>query len=295
MKIGAVVILYKPDLTEARALLGSLARQVDLVCVIDNSPLSMYSPLTLSEHGNLAFHHYPNNLGIATAQNEGLKQLIEAGCKYALLFDQDSQFETDFVARMTYVFQKTKRQNLKGFAAIGPSLVCAFTQEIVRPRIQTEIERFDDVSSVPQIIASGMMIDLDHLQQVGFKDDSLFIDGVDHEWCWRAREHGFSIGLALNIFMLHRLGDGRRKFAGIPFKVGSPVRLYYQFRNIFILSRRSYVPLYWKLRNFAVMPLRIFANSILLPNRMIRLRFMTRGILDGMRNRSGPLRENAKK
>ncbi|GGO63548.1 glycosyltransferase family 2 protein [Bowmanella pacifica] len=295
MKIGAVVILYKPELNEAKALLDNLAQQVDALCIVDNSPESTYSQLALAGYENQIFFHFPDNIGIASAQNVGLQHLLKDGCDFGLLFDQDSQFDIGFVAKLAELFQKSRQHYLPRLVALGPSLMCSYTKKIVRPKIQTEIEQFDDISSVPQIIASGMMIDLHWLQQIGLKDDALFIDGVDHEWCWRARKHGFSVGLALDICMSHKLGDGRRRFAGITYKVGAPVRLYYQFRNIFLLSRRSYVPLYWKFRNFAVMPLRIFTNCVLLPDRMMRLRYMLQGIIDGMLNRSGPIKASAKR
>ncbi|WP_245921802.1 glycosyltransferase family 2 protein [Bowmanella denitrificans] len=292
MKIGAVVILYQPELEQTRCMLSSLFAQVDMVCVVDNSPNSSCIPLSLTSYENLKFFHFPENIGIAAAQNVGLQYLIEAGFDYGLLLDQDSHFEEDFVDKLIKLFEQARSEHIPELVAIGPSLICAYTDKILRPSIQGEIEHFCNIASVPQIIASGMMMDLRQLKQIGLKDDSLFIDGVDHEWCWRARKCGYAIGKASNVVMYHKLGDGRRRFAGVTFKIGAPVRLYYQFRNIFLLSRRPYVPNYWKLRNFAVMPLRIFANALLLPNKRARLKFMAYGIIDGILNRSGPISAN---
>lgn len=92
--------------------------------------------------------------------------------------------------------------------------------------------------------------------------------------------------------MVHRLGDSRAKFAGITYKVGSPIRLYYQFRNILLLSRRSYVPFYWKLRCTCLLPVRFFLNGLMQSNRRHRVKYMLKGLADGVLGRSGSYDSN---
>ncbi len=95
-----------------------------------------------------------------------------------------------------------------------------------------------------------------------------------------------------NVEMVQKIGDRRSKFAGITYKVGSPIRLYYQFRNILILTRRGYVPTYWKTRNVLVLPIRFFANSLLQSNKRERIKFMLCGLLDGLLKRDGSFHEH---
>jgi rhamnosyltransferase len=158
--------------------------------------------------------------------------------------------------------------------------------------VQREVSVYENLVCVTQIISSGMMIDLSKLELIGFKDERLFIDGVDHEWCWRAKTQNLLVAIANNVEMVHKLGDGRSKFAGITYKVGSPIRLYYQFRNILILTRRGYVPTYWKTRNVLVLPIRFFANSLLQSNKRERIKFMLCGLLDGLLKRDGSFHEH---
>ena len=89
--------------------------------------------------------------------------------------------------------------------------------------------------------------------------------------------------------MLHKQGDGRHKVLGITFKRGAPVRLYYQVRNVLILSRRSYVPLYWKLRNIPAIPLRWLINRWVFDNGKQRGRYFAKGLVDGLKGKNGPL------
>jgi rhamnosyltransferase len=288
--IGAAIILYKPDSDITYQLIESVLQQVDVLCVIDNSPLP--TDLDLA-NDKLHYFHFPNNIGIAAAHNVGLKDLQSSGCEYAILLDQDSQIGPDFVFRMSslLVASKVKEQPL---VAIGPRIICSFTEKTVKPRVQREVMVYKDLVCVTQIISSGMMIDLSKIELVGFKDESLFIDGVDHEWCWRANTKNYMVAIADKIEMVHRLGDARSKFAGVTYKVGSPIRLYYQFRNILLLARRGYVPNYWKARNLFVLPIRFFANALLQTEKRKRAKYMLCGLWDGMTNKKGSFAENWK-
>ncbi|TRY30780.1 glycosyltransferase family 2 protein [Aliiglaciecola sp. M165] len=286
--IGATIILYKPDMFVTEQLLKTVVQQVDVLSIIDNSPKATEIDLkTESMH----YHHFPNNIGIAAAHNVGLNDLRQAGCIYGLLLDQDSSVDSDFAFRLSSLLVASKIQK-RPVVAIGPRILCSFSEKTIKPRVQKEIAAYDDLVCVTQIISSGMMIDLAALDSIGMKDEQLFIDGVDHEWCWRARTHNLLVAIADKVEMVHRLGDSRGKFAGITYKVGTPVRLYYQFRNILVLSRRDYVPGYWKFRNLCVIPIRFFANCVLQNNRIERLKFMLCGLWDGICNRQGSYRDN---
>jgi rhamnosyltransferase len=187
------------------------------------------------------------------------------------------------------VASKIKKRPL---VAIGPRIICSFSEESVKPRVQREISVYDNLVCVTQIISSGMMIDLSKIDLIGFKDETLFIDGVDHEWCWRAKTQDYMVAIAENVEMIHKLGDARSKFVGITYKVGAPIRLYYQFRNILLLSRRDYVPSYWKTRNILVLPIRFLANSLLQTQKRKRIKFMLCGLCDGLLKRDGAFHEH---
>jgi rhamnosyltransferase len=288
LKTGAVVILYKPSLATTQALIDSILVQTDVVSIIDNSPNP--ANLLLDKH-NLNYHHFPGNIGIAAAQNTGLKDLMLSGCEFGLLLDQDSSVSDSFVSSLASLLENSN-YNERDIVAIGPRILCSFSDKIVKPRVQKELTIYNDMVCVSQIISSGMMINLNILERIGFKDESLFIDGVDHEWCWRAGGSNFQVAIANDIEMTHTLGDSRSRFAGLTYKVGAPIRLYYQFRNILLLTRREYVPNYWKCRNLLVLPIRFFANTLLQDNKRLRLKYMLHGLWDGILGRTGAYHSN---
>ncbi|AYA63591.1 glycosyltransferase family 2 protein [Alteromonas sp. RKMC-009] len=284
MKTGVVIILFHPDTSHLSRMLETLIDSGYRVVLVDNSP----HELKLALPQEVVYLHYPQNIGIAAAQNRGLSHLAGQQFSHAVLFDQDSAVTPALMEGLCAGFVEAQAHFGK-VAAVGPQIICEFYNQPVKPKVQQAVDVRDGLASVKQIIASGMMLSLSELETIGHKEESLFIDGVDHEWCWRARDKGFSVVKLTDVTMLHKQGDGRHKVLGITFKRGAPVRLYYQVRNVLILSRRSYVPLYWKLRNIPAIPLRWLINRWVFDNGKQRGRYFAKGLVDGLKGKNGPL------
>lgn len=282
MKYAAIIILFHPEHDIVKYNVTQLLQSDWQVILIDNSPQSHQAWF----NNEIQYIHLSANEGIAAAQNIGLKIARENANDFAMLLDQDSQLTTEFIAN-------TRRRALEAFqhfpdlAAYGPTIVSEFDHKAVKPAIQRHKEVADDFLKARQIIASGMTIPLKVLDDVGFMDEALFIDGVDHEWCWRASVKGYAVYIDSENHLLHRQGEARVKVLGISFKVGHPIRLYYQYRNILLLMRRSYVPLYWKVRNLIAIPLRWIINRWFLDEGQKRGRYIRVGLRDGIKYRKG--------
>ncbi|WP_218310363.1 glycosyltransferase family 2 protein [Alteromonas antoniana] len=284
MSIGAVIILYHPDKEHVTRMINELASGELRVTVVDNSPAKTTLP-------DVASHHYlfcGGNVGIAEAQNRGIEDCLKAGCSEVLILDQDSKISLSIVRRLHEHLQ-TITETERCVAAVGPMLICEFSNKQVKPKLQKALAIKDNLSEVRQIIASGMLIPAAAFKHIGPKESALFIDGVDHEWCWRARKKGYKVYQALDVGMPHRQGDARHKICGLEFKQGSPVRLYYQVRNVLILSRRSYVPFYWKCRHLLALPLRWGVNRWHFSDGQARGRYFVKGLVDGLRGKTGKL------
>jgi rhamnosyltransferase len=153
-------------------------------------------------------------------------------------------------------------------------------------------DRADPWAEVLTQITSGSLIPCGVFSDVGLMDESLFIDDVDADWCHRARHCGYRIYGTSLAKMGHSLGDKTfrvwylrwRPFSGYP-----PHRLYYRFRNFVLMTKRSYVPLHWKLRAGWYWLGNAYAYLLFSPDRSANLRYIARGLWDGLRGRSGPL------
>ena len=294
MKTGVVVILYNPDFSHVTEIKRAFSTaEWDLVFV-DNTVNANANANAKADDRFIAsdctYIHCGTNVGIAKAQNIGLKKLFDKGVEYAFLLDQDSLFTPTIAAELLQQFKTLEKTS--PIAAIGPSIYCQFSDCVDQGVLQKGKKVSDSLKEVKQIIASGMLLSRRAFQRVGEKENGLFIDGVDHEWCWRARAKGMTIYQSLSACMPHRQGDDRVKVLGITFKQGAPIRLYYQFRNVLILARRGYVPLYWKLRHVCAIPVRYIVNRLYFSQGKERGLYMRAGLKDGLKHLSGPIRSD---
>ncbi|MBJ2128102.1 glycosyltransferase family 2 protein [Alteromonas sp. IB21] len=283
MITGIVIVLFNPDVNHVSGILEAFPSSEWDVVLVDNSPVRTQSFAS----SQVKYIHFPENVGIAKAQNVGLEALFDHGVEYAFLLDQDSFFSPVIARELLSQFLALEKSC--PIAAIGPSIHCQFSDCVEQGVLQKGKQVSDSLKQVKQIIASGMLISHRAFKKVGGKENALFIDGVDHEWCWRARAKGMVIYQSLSACMPHRQGDNRIKVCGVTFKQGAPIRLYYQFRNVLILARRPYVPLYWKLRHVFAIPLRYIVNRYCFDEGKERGCFMRAGFKDGALHRTGSL------
>ncbi len=283
---SAIIIAYNPNITVLKNNIYNIIQSpyVKDVIIVDNS--STNNLTDLEEISNVKLIHLGVNKGIATAQNIGLDYIKKTKVSFAILFDQDSEIDTSLIGYLIEGFYELKILGYK-IAAVGPRPFDLFEDKDMRPLVQREKKIAGKWSLTKQIIASGKLIDVNVLEIVGMMEDDLFIDGVDHEWCWRARKYGYQIAIIDKAVMRHRLGDARGKFMGLTYKIGSPIRLYYQFRNILVLCRRSYVPIYWKIRCLLSIIFRVCIFSITGNDTKQRQKYMLKGIIDGIKNKKG--------
>jgi rhamnosyltransferase len=108
--VCAVVVAYFPDEAFGARLRGLLP-QVARVVVVDNTPEEDAArKLDSALHGLPQVHVISNraNLGISAALNQGLHHAVNAGCKWALTLDQDTQCFPDMVNTLLGVSQACK-------------------------------------------------------------------------------------------------------------------------------------------------------------------------------------------
>ncbi len=302
--VCAVIVTYFPDSGLLQELLASIAGQVEAVVIVDNTPSPGAPGLEamLAATPPLASHtiRFGNNRGIAAAQNAGIAWAIERGYGYVLLFDHDSVPIADMVEKLRGTAEHLLSSGV-AIAAVGPRYINPASERLARiQQIDTLRVHFslcpnqptDAVVRCDVLISSGTLIPVRTIEAIGDLEESLFIDGVDHEWCLRARERGYSCYVSCKAVMRHRLGTGairywfgRWRFAPIH----SPARHYYMLRNALLLCRRPHVPFAWTMHQLTNTVALITVSLLFLPQRLNRLVNSLRAIWHGISGRSGPL------
>lgn len=286
--IGAIVVLYNPDFNLLTRSLELLMSQVDEVCLIDNSSLDNSERISKSQ--NVKYIALKENVGIATAQNIGIKYFEQKDFDFVFFSDQDSVDESVVIADLIGVYHKCESKGLK-IAAISPMPVNRATNKpylsrtnVIKKYLKGELLEEYDIINVKSVISSFSLVKISTYKSVGYLESELFIDGVDSEWCWRADSMcGLKSYIVSDLTFSHFQGiDERAKY-----KKSSPFRSYYQYRNFIVLFRRKYVPFSWKIVNLVKFSIKLFYYPLCVNPRVKYLNSIIRGIKDGLKNKMG--------
>ena len=267
-KILAVFTLFHPDREILLNLINNcLAYSGCDVFLSDNAEFSDF----ILNNPRVTYQNNGGNLGLGAAQNKGLRLALEKNYDYAILFDQDSRIEPDFLAKLIAEFEAAREKDPKIVAA-GPSIINPL---FVKTRKSRRRHKLPQNRYRKTVIASGCIIYLPELNAIGLMDEMLFIDYVDTEWCYRVRSKGYQIMRLAHIVMNHTVGECK-KIGWMKLQYHHHGRYYYFFRNGVILFRKKCIPLRELLEN------RQHIYKILfLDHKWDRIKAIFRGLWDG--------------
>ena len=276
MKICAVIVTYNPNIAEFLAYYESNKREVSHTIIVDNSEdkATQKELYKLSNDLDTDVVQLFENMGIAYAQNIGIKKVQESNSYDFILFlDQDSLLSKG--TTKTYLEYYTKLCQDYPIACIGVG--CSGNPD------SSESGAYE----VQQIISSGSFCPVSVFTDVGLMDEELFIDFVEFDWCWRAVSQKYKIYSIKEIVLGHQEGDGKIKIFGQKIVVPSPIRHYYQYRNFLNLLHKPYVPLAWKIKMFFKIIIKTPIYIIFLDQKFKRLKFIVSGIKSYLLNEKG--------
>ena len=279
-KLRAVVVLYHPD-DEVLEMIVSIARKgyapVAIANAIDATRLE-----TLRQAG-IDIIENATNMGLAVAFNQGIDHALASGAEYVMLLDQDTRPPDEMADRLVALADSV--------AASGRQLGCIGPVPVDRKRpgartIGRSRNGFVDpeMTDVSTIISSGMVIPRAALETIGGMWNELFIDQIDHEWCFRARAAGLVVVAATSVPMPHDMGDaGIQVFGRYKPIHRSPTRHFHIVRNTLWLARCSFIPLSWRMVETVKLAARIPTYLLVSSARGQTFRLIGRAIAAGLR------------
>lgn len=295
MRVLAVAVTYNPDTALLTEALRQVAPQVQGTLIVDNGSGNAQEVCELASAMGMQVIANGENIGIAAAQNQGVNWARKNDYSHVLLLDQDTVLSQGVVEKLLKSLETLERNSQKA-AAIGPAYFERNSEQWTRAYRAAGL-RLSRISLKAQtqpvasdfIIASGSLIPLDIFEKVGTFRESLFIDLVDVEWCFRARASGYAAFIAPTACVDHHLGSGTVKVGPRQIAVHVPIRNYYWVRNALWLARQPYTPIAWRLY-FIVRSLAFLAAYPLLADkRALRLKLIGRGFRDSLMGRFGRL------
>ena len=298
--ISAIIVTFYPD-DRFFEMLRSIDNQVDNIWIVDNGSSGQIRTKLedLGSNANNSFNFILNdeNLGLAAAQNQGIREAINEGSKWILLLDQDSIPAGNMIDKMMVAAESYQDKNYLGMITPRhenddgePSIPSYSTKHGFRlHRYFMKVDEVDDTLAFG--MASGSFIPSAVLQEVGLMRDDFWIDYIDYDFSFRLRKMGYRIIGVGAASLKHRLGESFKKHIGnfsFTYHVHPALRRYTIYRNRIRVIREYGL----KFPNFLIFEALSISKDILKlafieGDKKKKFNAIIVGIIDGLMGRGG--------
>lgn len=269
---GAVVLYNTPP--ERFDRIASYLTQVEKLYVIDNSDQPNTALIEqLSQHTSISYHSNGGNQGVAHALNVAARLALRETFDFLLTMDDDTTAPPGMIQAMLTFLDTYENRRQVGILSAAH-----------RPYRQPKPSQ-----RVLYTLTSGNLLNLNAWQQVGPFQEELFIDHIDHEYGLRLNSHQFEVIELPGIVLDHPLGELRRtKLFNLPYVSHHPIRNYYMVRNGIGVARQYFT----RYPDFSQVVATLIAKEIvkvifLEKSRLKRMKLISQGFIDALRNRYG--------
>ena len=223
--ICSIVVLYEPEKVDLNNIL-SYYDSVDFSFIIDNSKesnLKEIEKVLKNKKAHYEYKHFANNLGLCRALNYGIYHASKLGYKWVLLMDSDSSFITDIIKEFKTFLASNKSDTI---AVLSP--VHLFDRSKHSP--------YKGTKRMKWAMTSGCLYNVDvFLKLKGFKEE-LYVDGLDMDYCYKARENGYNIIQVGQALLKHNPAVTKElkinNYVFFRYGYASPWRYYMQARSL---------------------------------------------------------------
>ena len=275
-KIAGIVIIYNPD-EDVVQNIQTYSSHINKLYIADNSSIPALDYKYSA--ANFEYIHDSHNHGIAKRLNQVAKLAIHEGFDFLLTMDQDSAFTDSDIEKYISCINEISWANV---AMVGVNIdsknsassTCTFKDSV-------------------ELITSGSIVNLHLYRLIGGFDENLFIDEVDHDYCYSSIKLGYRIVKFDHIHMQHKLGKttyhkSLLNLNKTPRVLHSPSRLYYMTRNhLYICNKhKGFFKDELALKRNELLN-RIKNNLLYGKRKFLTIRLIMKGIIDYKKNVMG--------
>lgn len=285
MNIALVTVYYPNEDVEKNV--KQLLLQFDKVFICDNTPTYVSKIDFTNISDKIEYIYFNKNNGLSIAFNYVLnnKDYIINDDDFIFFFDQDSYIKDCHVDLLIKEYLYLEEGGLD-IGALGPCYFNTSSGVVEMPKKKILLNNHS--YKVSSLITSSLCCKFANLKQIGFWNESIFLDMADWDLSWRFIKAGKLCVLSDVVIMNHTLGIGEKKIFGfLRLRQGSPIREYYQTRDCLYLLNKKYVPIKYKIRFILMLTVRPIVHIIFLDDKLKRLKYICRGVVDFCKNKKG--------
>lgn len=277
MEINAVVTWFNPTKEEINNV-NTYLKWIKKLFIIDNSKNNHLKDITYINK-KICYIHKPENIGIASALNIGIKECITDNINWLLTMDQDTKMNDKV---FTEVNEYVKNNNINDVAIITP-----FHNTLIK-----KSQKLETVNYPLDVMTSGNFVNINIAKKIGYFKEKLFIDGVDIEYCLRIKKNNYKIVQLNNVEIEHNLGNiTYHKLLNKQYMCSNHnyIRHYYMTRNyLYIKNKYEYLePSFCN--KLVKKKLLIFKIIMFEKDKIKKIKSIIKGIVDYKRSKYGKM------
>lgn len=296
MKLIAGIVTFNPEIDRLKKNIDSITKQVDEIIIVDNNSKNI-SEIESLTGDNITIKKNSENYGIAKALNQILEFSMDKKYEWLLFLDQDSISDKELIKSYE------KYMNIKNAAMLCPVII-----DENKEKYEKNLEKIKKGTiECDFTITSGSLLNLTYINRIGFFDEKLFIDLVDHDFCKRIVINNLKIIRVLNAILYHEVGKaealkikrtyinqfGERDKKPFYRTNHSSFRQYYMARNEIIVAKK-YSRYFNKNKNILKGCIISFTRLIIEKNKINNFKAIFKGILDGLKYNVTPYERDDK-
>ena len=203
-----------------------------------------------TDNRGIYFINGSENLGLSKAYNNSIKFLRDREYEFVLILDQDSKLSQGTIEKLLNQHERLSKKYKVG--AVSPTVI----QDGEGPlnaffdgRFKWRGFSYEDASVLESafLINSGTFMQLKILEEIGYYDETLFLDSVDHDMSFRMRSCGYHLFIVKDTILRQNV-DNKIDFKFFWIKLDreghSPTSDYYLVRDSMRVAKR-YFKKYW--------------------------------------------------
>ncbi len=254
---AVAVVFFRPSPEQVGRVVERFAGRMP-VLVYDNGGIPPEAMAQLRVAEGVTRLGEGRNHGIAAALNALAEAAIAAGFARLFLLDQDADTNVETARALGHALDRLADADPPP-ALVGPAPAPkpGHKAPVYPPR--PGVPPRETLRPVEFLATSGSLVDLSAYAWVGSFREDFFIDAVDLEWCFRAWARGRSCWMDSGTAIPHSVGRGtiRARFLPVAMPDQPLFRMAVYVRNTAYGWRLPHVPVRWKLKQAAYLPLQI--------------------------------------
>jgi GT2 family glycosyltransferase len=222
-KLGIIILNWNnwQDTLDCVEALGDCSYTNKEIWIVDNASEDE-STTKLGEIDDIHLMCLDKNYGFAVGNNVGIRAALDQACDFVLLLNNDTDLPRDFIQPLLEPFRKDPQASVcspKILYSQPAGTIWYAGGKFRNPRIIGEMvgmgspdqDQYNQLCQTDFAVGTCMLIKRELFERIGLLDERFFFYHEDVDFCYRAKQAGYTIWYQPKSTIIHRVSSSTKK------------------------------------------------------------------------------------